>query len=610
MFPFYSNSIFLNFIKKNWFLLIIPFCLILNGPKSNLNILILAGALSGIVFFVVLFSSKIILIKNNLFFWLFTFFLCLVVNFLIRDFYYTGLIATLRILCLIVFLYLLNNFIKERNIIKIFIFFVLTILIFEFFFYIYPVRGKLLLISGNPNYTGLLLASASILNIGLIHHYKQNGKNLMSTFFIICYLILFFCLIFTKSRASLLNFFASLISVLYYQNKLFKNKSLLLLIAAVIYFFISIKPDFYFSGRISIYLTALEIIKNNFFIGIGAGRFHEGYLLYQKPFYTGISYYGHITQFAHNEYLQIFSEYGIFALIFFFIVIINIFKFKPQNFIQIIIKSSLLGIFFQIFFDFSLFPLINWFLIILLIHLLYFKDVAYSFKLKKTLKIPIVFFIFMIIFIISYLSYAEFLGNRVNSYSIEKSVMLNPYNSNAIKKFIEIKKNIILNFDVDEISKDIKRYNWDYECYLALADFWSELYRKILKNPDEGDFGVQYYFNKSIFFYKEILDKNPYNVFIYTNLGILLAENGFLYNAMENFKKAISYEPNYIPAYVLIMNCYKKLNLTTMVDKKKTQIDILKKSLVRKIEKIKKIRNITPYELKILGVKSPQELLQ
>ena len=91
----------------------------------------------------------------------------------------------------------------------------------------------------------------------------------------------------------------------------------LIIFAIIVFFFV---PDFYNrflsifdpsqnEGRLTLWLTSWEIIKDNFFFGIGHGNFDEFFFKYKVPgFYDA-------TGHAHNDYINVTVLNGIVGLI-------------------------------------------------------------------------------------------------------------------------------------------------------------------------------------------------------------------------------------------------------------------------------------------------------
>jgi len=130
-------------------------------------------------------------------------------------------------------------------------------------------------------------------------------------------------LILTKSIGPILIFIATFIILLFSSDNTFKNKKLIFVIFII---FLSFALAFiiynrwnrlvvFKSGhnpltmRLNYWRTTMAIIKEHPFLGIGPGNFQEVFLKYYK---LG---WGTGTRYAHNIFLQIWSETGVLGLL-------------------------------------------------------------------------------------------------------------------------------------------------------------------------------------------------------------------------------------------------------------------------------------------------------
>lgn len=70
-------------------------------------------------------------------------------------------------------------------------------------------------------------------------------------------------------------------------------------------------------ARPRIWLTALQAALAGPFLGWGPGRFDAVFELFKFPYFDGVSFYGHATQHAHSEPLNLAAEAGFPAALFF-----------------------------------------------------------------------------------------------------------------------------------------------------------------------------------------------------------------------------------------------------------------------------------------------------
>ncbi|MFA5974746.1 MAG: O-antigen ligase family protein [Elusimicrobiota bacterium] len=78
-------------------------------------------------------------------------------------------------------------------------------------------------------------------------------------------------------------------------------------------------------GRIPIWGIAIKAIADNPLMGYGAGNFEMAYQRYAFPIETDPIRFGRTTQFAHNEYLQLASEYGLGTAVLFLTALAGLF---------------------------------------------------------------------------------------------------------------------------------------------------------------------------------------------------------------------------------------------------------------------------------------------
>ena len=170
------------------------------------------------------------------------------------------------------------------------------------------------------------------------------------------------CLILTFSRGSWMGFFAVLIIMLFLSPKVNKLIYVFFIFIMVMIFLPGIRERalFIFSpggdtDRFVIWKGTFSMIKEHPFLGMGLGT----YMDYFRPFVKK-----GLIQYAHNCYLQIWAETGIFALISFILFIgsifykgIKAFKIKNSNFALLGFICALFGTLVHIFFDNHLYSL-------------------------------------------------------------------------------------------------------------------------------------------------------------------------------------------------------------------------------------------------------------
>ena len=179
----------------------------------------------------------------------------------------------------------------------------------------------------------------------------------------------------SQSRASWLAILISsvLLFELRYQtikklfSKMNKTKKAILIIVSVLIIGISLLGVYHFKkessdGRLFIWKTSTEIIKDNAFFGVGFDRFKKHYMNYQASYFvkfgeTEEALIADNTYYTFNEFLQFIVENGIVGFIILMFVLFFIIKTAPikeNNELSVIIKISLLTIGVFAFFSYSM----------------------------------------------------------------------------------------------------------------------------------------------------------------------------------------------------------------------------------------------------------------
>ena len=172
-------------------------------------------------------------------------------------------------------------------------------------------------------FASFLLISLS-LSSGILLFGEGGGRG-KRTVLGIMVILFFLAIITTRSRGA----FLSLALIVIFLGAL-KSKRYALIALALLILIFSLLPtptnsplmrlitvggkDPYAYTRISIWKSALSMIKDHPFLGTGLGTFSDAFPGYSFPVKGVFARFGKKASFAHNEYLQIASEMGIFAL--------------------------------------------------------------------------------------------------------------------------------------------------------------------------------------------------------------------------------------------------------------------------------------------------------
>jgi O-antigen ligase len=159
----------------------------------------------------------------------------------------------------------------------------------------------------------------------------RNGISKKLYWFIVTIIVSnFILLILTNSRAAWLGLIVAFAIILLLLNWIKISKKISYSLAAV--FIISITAALFFykkdssDGRLFIYKTTLSI-ADKWFAGIGSDQFQNTYNLYQAKYFSDHNingkeaYLADNTNYAFNDYLQIFIEQGAIGLLFFLFLI-------------------------------------------------------------------------------------------------------------------------------------------------------------------------------------------------------------------------------------------------------------------------------------------------
>ena len=237
----------------------------------------------------------------------------------------------------------------------VYIFFLAVIGIIQFVFFKYGLKGMYLWAipvfdsSRITSFVGQANILATYINIGIVLLLFKNKWFSNNFIYYLFYCIFAFVLVYTKSRAGELVFIISLLSLilLLYKGRIGGEKYKTIFIFFIIFFlfkYISISTFDFFGGgrsvftgeegigvssRIVLWLTAIILFIKNPLTGIGAGNFNTEDALVQPIVVEKLNMvYNNIrnTYWAHNDFLQFSSEYGILFLLIFLLICYKLYK--------------------------------------------------------------------------------------------------------------------------------------------------------------------------------------------------------------------------------------------------------------------------------------------
>lgn len=233
--------------------------------------------------------------------------------------------------------------------------------------YMYPGRQKIMGTIGYVNLLSHFTTMIFLTSTFLMFAYRNNKRKI---FHLIANFLMFYVILLTQTRASWLGIIVVFLYLTLFFNKIIfkKNKKILIiftigLLLEIVFFSLTTKidkrlqdtievPGQAISGRLQYWRETLELIKEKPLLGHGTGSFWQEEIRIRSKF--GLKdYTPHPTDFkarinntdinisyitvaghSHNEYLQIFSENGIFAFLLFlfilYLIISRNFKFRKE----------------------------------------------------------------------------------------------------------------------------------------------------------------------------------------------------------------------------------------------------------------------------------------
>ncbi|MCK4532934.1 tetratricopeptide repeat protein [bacterium] len=382
------------------------------------------------------------------------------------------------------------------------------------------------------------------------------------------------CLSFTHSRGGL---FSLLVVFLFVFGMRFKIWGIIsVLVVGLVLFIVfpetslmrlfkmeSIDPFVY--QRPNIWKSAIAVVKENHFLGVGLGNFELGFYQHNFPVKDVLARYGRYTRFAHNEILQIGVELGITAVII-ILWMINLFFEKGIKLLNkndninnkyiIAAISGIVAIFSHSLVDFNLH------LPAIMLPLLLFVCTITSFSSNSFYKITcrkngfsiIMGLFFLLIILVIMIFLGDFHSQKKNW---KKAFFYNPLNADYYKK-----------------SGDsfLRRYNSKKVPEKYLYPEILRAYKKmVLLSPHDsyyrnqlGQFFYEIDFKKflpnTLYEYKKAIFYNPTEPFLRFHLASLYFNEGNYEKALSVWKEAVCIEPNYIAAHYWMGIALLKLN--------------------------------------------------
>ncbi|BBM86055.1 O-antigen ligase family protein [Candidatus Uabimicrobium amorphum] len=162
-------------------------------------------------------------------------------------------------------------------------------------------------------YANILVVGTPLL-LGQILHFHNQKKKLCVVLGILCCLLMFLCLLASKSRTGVFLYLLIVIGIFLYHRHIPTIALIFAIIVVLFAFQVDIMERFYRSGedfryRLEHYSVGLKIIRDHWLFGCGAGNFSLAFEMYRDvPV---------VIQYFHqdNDYIEFVAEYGILSSI-------------------------------------------------------------------------------------------------------------------------------------------------------------------------------------------------------------------------------------------------------------------------------------------------------
>jgi len=281
---------------------------------------------------------------------------------------------------------------------------------------------------GQPNFLGNYLSIIFPLTLFFIFKTKKFYKKIFLTLILITQ---FYAIYLTKSQSSYLAILISLFAFIYLKQKNFINKFLVILLLFVSLFFIFFKYNFFDEQaqiRFFVWQSSINAIFDKPFLGNGVNSFPFIFPKYKIIKLNYTSEWNLNFDKAHNEYINILVESGIFGLISYLALCIIILKKAPKKFVP-----SFVSIFVFSFFSFNT----------ITTYFLFFFLLAQSSKnINKIIITKKFYFSILIIFLTLFLYFYKLPNNKNIDVLFLKQKAVNEFNNQNYQNSLYILEKI------------------------------------------------------------------------------------------------------------------------------------------------------------------------
>ncbi len=438
---------------------------------------------------------------------------------------------------------------------------------------------------------------------------RGGGKRIALGVMIILFLL---AIITTRSRGAFLSL-ALIVTFLGY----LKSKRYALITLALVILLFSLFPtpvnsplmrlitvggkDPYAYTRISIWKSALSIIKDHLFLGTGLGTFKDAFPGYSFPVEGVFARFGKKASFAHNEYLQIASEMGIFALGIFLWLLSAFFKKakeilknlqgKEEYGLVIGLVAGIIGVLIHSLVDFPLHaPAIP---IVLSINAGIVMGLSFNIRYqtsdirKKSTFLQSKRYYLYLVLIIVILGYAVLAPYLADIYAergeYKKAIAQDPLCGEYHFK--------LANLYVDQYRETGDSYYridayGEFKTAIKLEPRNSYYHRRLAKFYHQN-FAGRSRINFAIREMQKALELAPYDCFFHYELGSIYANEERYEEAIQNYKKAIELEPNYAQAHYNLGRIYEDSGRTEIAEEEYKKAEEARKRGLAKLTRTK-----------------------
>ncbi len=464
-----------------------------------------------------------------------------------------------------------------------------------------PKFDRVMSMFGNPIFFAVHIINFLPIVFGRI--LVEKNFFIKTTYFII-FVISLITLYYTKTRAAFIGLFVSIAMFIYLMLTRKQKVKYLLSLFFLFFIFVFVTKNIWLrqQAHILIWRDSIKMWLSEPFFGVGLGKFHIEFVNFASEELRKIWPQRQcIINDAHNEYIQLLVENGVFGFIIFLLFLFYFFKFvvkfvkETTNFELKIITCSLLcgavAVLVQNFFSVDLrFIISNVYLFITLGFIFGYtsevkqKELIFNSLVLKTFSLIISLFVLGIISFslkqktLSFLSLLHFTKNGIK-FRIDDTgggllqQILRPYLAyyklKQEKDFFDEKILDALNTikELEELKQKYPNKSIIYEklawVYAKERNFQKavENYLIAIKlNPNSysayNNLGNIMFLTgnrqKAVEFYKKSIEINPNQIDSRLNLGILYYYEGELNLAAEQFKKVLELDPNNEKAIVYL----------------------------------------------------------